>query len=184
MHTNDYLESPCTGPGYFSSAECARIIALSEKLNPIEGGIMEDSRAAPEFRQSTIFFVDRNEGTQWLFAKLEQATSEINQTYGFDIEGIREMQLACYRVGHFYDWHMDIGKGNLSMRKLSLSLQLSDPISYEGGELEIQLGNGKPAPKALGTVIVFPSYLSHRVTPVTRGNRWSLVAWVHGPPFK
>lgn len=184
MNTNDYLESSCTGAGYFSAAECERIIALSEKMRPLEGGIMEDSRAAPEVRQSSVFFVDRNDDTQWLFAKLDVATTEINQVFGFEIVGIREVQLACYRAGHFYDWHMDIGKGPLSMRKLSLSLQLSDPGSYEGGELEIQHGESRTAPKALGTVIVFPSYLSHRVTPVTRGNRWSLVAWVHGPPFR
>ena len=85
----------------------------------------------------------RDSGTRWLYQKLEEAVADVNKQYRFDIELIEEVQLACYRVGHFYDWHMDIGKGSLSTRKLSMSVQLSDPLTYDGGELEIQFHDEK-----------------------------------------
>lgn len=184
MQTNDYLELSCSAPGYFSPAECERVIALSAGLAPMDGGVLEDGRAAPDTRRSTIRALARDARTGWVYDKLERAVAEVNRQYRFDVSGIEEMQLARYGPGHFYDWHMDIGKGVLSTRKLSVSLQLSDPAAYDGGDLEIQYRDEGPAAKAIGTVIVFPSYLSHRVTPVTRGERWSLVAWVHGPPFR
>lgn len=184
MQTNDYLETSCCGPGYFSATECERVIALSERLESIDAGVKEDVLAAPDVRKSTIYAVPRNDDTRWLYEKLQTAVSEVNRQFRFDIEAIEEVQLACYRAGHFYDWHMDIGKGSLSARKLSLSVQLSEPAAYDGGDLEIQYREGGPAPRDVGTVIVFPAYLSHRVSPVTRGERWSLVAWVHGPPFR
>jgi len=184
MYTNDYLELSCTAPGYFSPGECARIIALAGEFEPMDAGVHEDAHSAPDVRQSTIRALRRDASTRWLYEKVEGAVLEVNRQYRFDIETVEEMQLACYAPGHFYDWHMDIGKGSLSTRKLSVSLQLSDPADYEGGDLELQYREGGPASRAIGTVIVFPSYLSHRVTPVTRGERWSLVAWVHGPPFR
>jgi PKHD-type hydroxylase len=96
-----------------------------------------------------------------------------------------QLQLSEYNgddEGH-YDWHMDCGK-EVNTRKLSLSIQMSDPEEYEGGELNIHTHAGiSTAPKLKGTVILFPSYLLHRVTKVTKGNRKSLVCWIHGPPF-
>lgn len=184
MNPNDFLERSCSGKGYFSAAECQRVIALGAELAPMDGGVTADARAAPDVRRSTIHAVARSERTGWLYAKLENAVAEVNQGYRFELEGIGELQLARYGPGHFYDWHLDIGKGSLSTRKLSVSLQLSDPADYDGGDLEIQFDKDGPSPKAIGTLIVFPSYLCHRVMPVTRGERWSLVAWVHGPPFR
>ena len=73
----------------------------------------------------------------------------------------------------------------ISKRKLSLSVQLTDPADYDGGDLEFvnHLGNEDEFRKQ-GSIIVFPSYLSHRVTTVTRGARRSMIAWVFGPPFR
>jgi PKHD-type hydroxylase len=68
-------------------------------------------------------------------------------------------------------------------RKLSLVCQLSDPSEYEGGELQINTGEIFTPEKQKGTVILFPSYLLHRVTPVTKGTRRSLVLWIEGPAF-
>jgi PKHD-type hydroxylase len=80
---------------------------------------------------------------------------------------------------------MDFGAGEISHRKLSLTVQLSDPAHYEGGVLQFML-NQKivDAPKERGTVIVFPSFMMHRVTPVERGVRRSLVGWVSGHPYR
>jgi PKHD-type hydroxylase len=79
---------------------------------------------------------------------------------------------------------MDIGTGAMSQRKLSLTLQLSPPEAYEGGGLEF-FGAGELSVSRLqGTLIAFPSFLHHRVTPITRGKRESLVMWWHGPAFR
>lgn len=114
--------------------------------------------------------------TRWIYDKLWTAIEEVNQRYRFEVLGVRELQVARYGRDDFYDWHLDIGKTDTSTRKLSLSVQLSDPNDYEGGELVLHgYENEKPV-KEIGSVIVFPSYLSHRVNRVTTGERWSLVA--------
>ena len=83
-----------------------------------------------------------------------------------------------------FTWHIDRNMG-IATRKLSLSLQLSAPEDYEGGDLELWFG-GEPvkANRERGMITFFPSYVMHRVTPVTKGVRYSLVCWVSGPPFK
>jgi PKHD-type hydroxylase len=82
-----------------------------------------------------------------------------------------------------YDWHMDVGE-SASTRKISMSIQLTDEAEYDGGDLEFMIHRSIiKAPREKGTVIFFPSYLTHRVTKVTRGTRRSLVFWFHGPPF-
>jgi PKHD-type hydroxylase len=82
-----------------------------------------------------------------------------------------------------YGWHQDYG-AKVS-RKLSLTVQLTDPSEYEGGNLQI-MTTGTPvnARKQRGLIVAFPSYVLHQVTPVTQGSRQSLVAWVSGPAFK
>ena len=98
-----------------------------------------------------------------------------------DIEGV---QLSRYRVGQFYNKHMDFNgdqETKSHTRKLSMSVQLSDENTYDGGDLIIYYGGEQYiAPKVKGTVIVFDSRLTHEVTPITRGERYSLVKWIHG----
>jgi PKHD-type hydroxylase len=80
---------------------------------------------------------------------------------------------------------MDIGPQELAFRKLSLVVQLSNPSDYSGGDLQIRSGHGEATvSKTQGTVIVFPSYLLHQVTPVTGGLRESLVLWSGGNSYK
>ena len=84
-----------------------------------------------------------------------------------------------------YDWHIDLGTGRFSRRKISLSVQLSVASAYEGGELEFHIsGLDREKMRQQGALIAFPSFLEHRVTPVTQGVRFSLVAWVDGPPYR
>jgi hypothetical protein len=97
-------------------------------------------------------------------------------------------QVARYgaeQAAHF-DWHSDIGAGALAARrKLTMVVQLSDPASYAGGVLEVWPdGHVREALRSRGTAAVFPSFLLHRVTPVTAGERWSLTIWAHGPAFR
>ena len=96
------------------------------------------------------------------------------------------VQITSYAVGGHFNWHNDIGDGDTSKRKLSVSVQLTEPGLYDGGDLEfLEAGlNKSEEQRQLGSAIIFPSYLSHRVSIVTRGTRWALVAWFGGPPFR
>ena len=90
-------------------------------------------------------------------------------------------QISKYSKGEYYKMHMDFGKGIHLTRKLSLTVQLSDEDSYEGGDLIFYNGSIKDkAPRGKGSVIVFDSRLNHEVTEVTKGVRYSLVKWYHG----
>jgi PKHD-type hydroxylase len=81
-----------------------------------------------------------------------------------------------------YAWHNDLGPEGMISRKLSFSIQLSNPNSYTGGQLEFSPSFGKSSAEQ-GSIIVFPSYLTHRVTPMELGTRYVLVGWIHGHPF-
>jgi PKHD-type hydroxylase len=105
--------------------------------------------------------------------------------WNFNLTHMNSVQVGKYSEGSFYDWHNDlkIDKNNDDQRKLSLSLVLSDPSDYEGGDLELSGATEQPK-IGQGSIIVFPSLIDHRVTPVTKGTRYSMVAWMHGPAFR
>ena len=114
-----------------------------------------------------------------------------NELWKFDLHSMPEqIQFTEYYAtenGH-YTWHQDIGPGILSKRKISITVQLSDPSEYDGGVLEMWQGGSQDsavkAYKGAGSVFIFPSYMMHRVTPVTRGIRKSFVLWVGGSHYK
>lgn len=105
--------------------------------------------------------------------------------------GVCEMQFTEYHAsesGH-YDWHHDVNFANDSGldRKLSITVQLTDPSEYQGGEFLLGDVEEPPDPIAIktkGTVFIFPSYLQHTVRPVTFGTRRTLVAWFEGPQWQ
>ena len=96
------------------------------------------------------------------------------------------IQHTIYKEGGgHYDWHMDAGHGMQRHRKGSLTVQLTDPDDYEGGKLQLWRGqNPLDAPRGKGTVVIFPSYMMHRVSEVTKGTRESLVLWVGGDHYR
>ncbi len=106
------------------------------------------------------------------------------ECFGFNLNGLQEFQVAKYETDDHYVWHSDMRLNKReSMRKLSITVQLSDPNDYEGGDFEFPEDIGCPARPFIaekGTVIIFPSFLPHRVTPVTKGTRYSLVGWYEG----
>lgn len=141
----------------------------------------------PNVRRSQILWLENNPNTKWVFEKLAHVASQLNADhFRFDLTGFGEkLQLTNYDQSEngMYGWHQDYG-GGIS-RKLSLTLQLTDPSEYEGGNLQI-MTSGTPVNvrKQRGIIAAFPSYVLHQVTPVTQGSRQSLVAWVSGPAFK
>lgn len=125
----------------------------------------------------------------WLVSFIMHITKFANVDLQIDIEYPRDIFVNRYSVGGHYIFHHDIDwKKPTTQRKLSVVVQLTDPEEYEGGELEFEEVNHDEKTKQLirqkGTVIVFPSYMRHRVTPVTKGERKSLVTWIEGPAWR
>jgi len=123
-----------------------------------------------------------------MYKDIEKHMLQANNNH-FGFEGMRLTEVAQfthYPTGGFYDWHMDndvLGKFQPPVRKISMTLLLSDPSTFEGGELEF-MSKGKRVKLKQGQAIFFASWLQHRVEPVTKGERKSLVMWFGGPSFK
>jgi len=168
----------------FTPEECLRLIADFTPL--LQPALVEDTDLAQSvrLRKSSAVFVFPSASTNWVFERLSKAIREINDAiYGFVVSHFKEgFQFTRYEVGEYYGPHFDIGPGKLTERKLSLTVQLSPPDEYTGGELIIY--PEFVAPKDQGTMTVFPSFMCHNVRPVTTGVRYSLVSWLAGPPFK
>lgn len=174
----------------FSSRDIESIIKIGEKYIKSEAfvGGAPEGRSIPQIRKSEVSWIDHNNETSWLYDKLAYIARQLNgQFFDFDLYGfVEHMQYTTYRPeGDHYTWHMDKGMVNSAPRKLSIVLQLSDPSEYDGGELQF-FTQSEPiiAEKKMGLVYAFPSWIMHRVTPVTRGTRRSLVVWVAGPKFR
>ena len=128
------------------------------------------------------------EDSEWLFRKLTDIIVKVNKDFfNFELHGMLEpLQFTIYDGKKTkYDAHVDRVKNSTS-RKLSVVVQLSDPKDYEGGCLELFPSSLEPieVEKKKGLITFFPSYILHRVKPVTSGKRLSLVIWVHGPSFR
>ena len=173
--------------GLFQPHEIQQILNLWEEDKTIKATLSGDQKYRDELRKSSVMFIDNISEHQWIYQKLAGiAIKSNNDHYWFDLLGFhQELQLTRYGEGDFFDWHLDFGKGEISARKLSLTVQLSDPDEYEGGDLQFMI-NEKivNAPRQKGTIIVFPSFIIHRVTPITKGTRQSIVGWVSGPPYR
>lgn len=142
-------------------------------------------------RSTKISWLELSHENKDIWNKLAKVVAEVNSRYfHFDLTGFYEpIQLGIYTAedkGH-YDWHVDMFIGNKSVpRKLSMVLMLSDPSEFEGGELLLKSDSDKytSLSMAKGRAWFFPSYMLHKVTPVTKGTRKTLVLWVGGPQFK
>ena len=125
-------------------------------------------------------------GDTWIRSLLWPYVQQANER-GFHvaIDGRCELQMAEYsaRTADHYGWHHDVqwhGQDSVD-RKISVTVQLSDPDSYKGGDIEFDELTTNADFRSKGTVLMFPSYLRHRVLPVTAGTRRALVAWFSGP---
>jgi PKHD-type hydroxylase len=186
LQENEALAFPRVLPDCLSIEECDQIVALGEKrlksAASVEGRSDLQSR---DYRVSDICWIEPAEDAQWLYHRLGMLFSYVNEAYGFELVGLGEsLQYTCYGPGQFFNWHIDNGAGGASLRKLSMTIQLSDPAEYEGGQLEFHGVADMPGARGRGSAVAFPSFLSHRVSPVTRGLRRSLVAWAYGPAYR
>ena len=183
--------------GAFTPEECDQIVEYCDSIGVEEAKVLGGPPEARDYtddkiRACGIKFHMANEQTKHIFEKMDNVIYSINSHfYGFDLNGYDSFQYTSYdssKLGH-YDWHMDLIMGkdvpsNMSEpRKLSLSLVLND--DFEGGDFCFNIG-GKDNLKAeqkKGRVLAFPSYVIHKVEPVTKGFRKSIVVWVTGPKF-
>ncbi len=179
---NDALQTIQLYAGALSPEECRTVIGLGEAL-PRTDGRVELGEAA--YRVSHIAWIEPAAQTHWLFHKLGALFSQASRHYGFELTGfVDTLQYTVYGPEQHFDWHMDLGPGATSTRKLSMTIQLSGNDEYTGGALEFVNAPAMHEARAMGAATFFPSYLAHRVTPVETGTRRSLVAWACGPAFR
>jgi len=170
----------------FSLSEIKSIEDLSMDF-PFEKATTVSSNPDSEARKSQIKWLHLNSKTDWVYDKIVNMAIEANTTWKFNLHSIIDsiQYTEYYEGGGQYDWHVDIGPKNISHRKVSVTIQLSDSDEYEGGELELWTGSGYHVmPRGKGVSTFFPSFTMHRVTPVTKGIRKSLVLWIGGEHYK
>ena len=141
----------------------------------------------------------------WIYKEIQPYVHQANASAGWNFhwDYSESCQFTKYNKGQYYDWHCDgwdqpYNKPNTpshgKIRKLSVTVTLSDPKEYKGGELEFDLRNQDPDKKSnvikckeilpKGSLVIFPGFVWHRVYPVKKGSRHSLVIWNLGWPFK
>lgn len=184
----------------FPAEFCERIVAEGEKLpHSAEAGIgtSRNQRRDTTLRETELAFFPQRRDQAWLYEPILQCVQAANAKFwNFRLSGIEAAQYGIYNPGQFYGWHIDQhprpyeqGPYKGLTRKISFSLQLTDGDSYDGGDFELRepgeddVVQRADSARARGSVIIFPSFVTHRVTPVTSGIRRSLVGWIIGPPF-
>jgi PKHD-type hydroxylase len=186
--SDEELQKMCD---YFTKQRLEKALIIDEDEN--------DNGPKQTARKSNVNFHRRDKNTEWIYDRLNWIIQQINeQFYGFDLYGYDIMQYTEYdsvEEGK-YDFHMDTIMGpnvttdmqTMGVRKLSLTLLLNEPgVDFEGGDFQINQGIEAEAENVelkKGRIVVFPSFLLHRVSLVTSGKRKSLVIWVLGPKFK
>ena len=181
--------TPChVIPNALTPAECDALVTLCQSARMQDAGLVRQT--AHTIRRAELVWLDDLPQASWVMDRIVRLVADANRdAFQFDLAEFAESpQVARYtaeRAGHF-DWHSDIGAGpQAAKRKLTIVVQLSDPTAYDNAVLEIRPdANIIQAPRDKGTAILFPSFVLHRVTPVTRGTRWSLTLWSHGPKFR
>lgn len=186
LRENPAIAYPQILPAAFSPQECAAITALGEAR--VKRAATVDERSdlgSRDYRISDIAWIEPAEDSHWLYHRLAALFHRANDSYGFELTGFVEpLQFTCYGTGQYFGWHADIGGDSTSLRKVSLTVQLSPASDYAGGQLQFHGAADMPAARSQGTAVAFPSYLAHQVTSVTDGLRRSLVAWAYGPAYR
>ena len=174
----------------FTPEQCRQIIECGRKQKPQKaqvgmgkpGGGLDTKK-----RVTTIGWIPFKE-MQPMYNQINEFIQKANRNhFGFEnIQITEQAQFTEYPEGGFYDWHMDTDV-NMTyeppVRKISMTVLLSPENQFEGGDLEL-MASGKRVKLKQGHAIIFASFLNHRVAPVTRGVRQSLVMWFGGEPFK
>jgi len=197
MYENRHISEPKwkswivqTTTPLFTPDQCRQIIASGRAQKPqvAQVGMNKPGGGTDtKKRVTTISWIPFKEMGH-MYRDLNNFIQKTNENhFGFDdIQVTENAQFTEYPEGGFYDWHMDCDinmEHEPPVRKISMTLLLNDPSEFEGGDLEL-MAPGKFAELKQGHAIIFASFLNHRVNPVTRGIRQSLVCWFGGKPFR
>ena len=191
------LQTPFFLPraGVFSENECSEIVSAAKTYGAKfkDAVVGEDEHRDATYRRTRRLILKPaivGKKFDWVYKRLKDFAFSTNDKYwkfSLGKGGCRQhesMQFLEYNAADrgFYDWHLDQGMyGGASKRKLSLTVQLSSSNAYSGGSLQVKIGKGVDVlPRSRGSVTIFPSYVLHRVEPVTRGTRFALVLWFTG----
>lgn len=191
----DYLlinnQSPVHAQQYkWSKAECKKIITSSEYLPNAPAYVNDTATIDLSFRKVNRWRIPNDQMHYWIYKKIYDTLITANRDFwNLDIDLIETVELLHYSFNpdnttqDHYNKHSDFGPGTTT-RKLSYSALLSDTSEFDNGDLIFYLGTDITLPREQGQVVVFPSLTFHEVTPITRGDRWSLVTWICGRPLK
>lgn len=174
----------------FSSPEIDKILFDVQNIPSQQAQtITAEELTNPKTRSSVIKWIPKTEEWGWVYQRMMEIALEANkQLWHFDLLNCETMQYTEYYAsnGGHYTWHQDLGSEFASHRKVSISVQLSNPSTYTGGDLQLWVGGDDvvSVQKSLGEATIFPSYMMHRVTEVTSGTRKSLVLWIGGSHFR
>lgn len=171
--------------GALPKEKCEELIAICKSRELVDATIFagKDYETVRDVRETQVAFIN----DQQIKGIMMHYFNEANRNaFGIDIDYLPDSQYGEYSEGSFYNWHHDINwqADTPYDRKLSIVIQLSDPDDYDGGEFEFKNIVKPENFYKQGSVLVFPSYLVHRVTEITRGQRKSLVNWIEGPRWR
>lgn len=180
---------------YFSKEDCEKIVTMAMELPEVTPGMgLRNETKNQDYRRSRVRWVNPYTHPQFepVVSEFWKFLTRINgDWFGFNVTHLPPLQFTEYKGEYLgeYKSHQDVFWLNDSPRhrKLSIILQLTDPSEYEGGNLILE--NVEQAPPAdmirkQGSLIAFPSFIYHKLEPVTSGTRHSLVAWFEGPKFQ
>lgn len=181
----------------FTPSECARVMALRQTFGFDQAPVVvreatpaaqRSHQVAPEVRLTERTHLLLGPSTRWVFERVAAAVGSVNdQVWRFQIDWVEPLQLLAYPEGGHFEWHSDLGdRGATAHRKVSATILLSAPESYEGGDLQLlDAGRTLTPVRQQGRGVFFPSFVNHRVRPVTRGTRVVLIVWTVGRvPFR
>jgi PKHD-type hydroxylase len=185
---NPTFADPVTEP-FLSPAECDAVLDAVAGPDWQPTTVTTDTPGAGAYAPDIRSATSRNPvlDDSWPWQRLCDRICEINDSvFRYRLSGIPPQDAPSVvryeaATGDHFRPHVDVGPQN-STRKLTYVVQLTDPSAYQGGDL-VLTQTGRPMPREQGTLILFPSFLSHVVAPVNRGVRHVLVGWVHGPTF-
>ena len=169
--------------------ECQAIISGGERDLKLAPGRTDDEQIHETIRKSDIAWLSPEGEHRWLFDRIKDCINAVNADwFRYNLIGFEGIQFTKYsgKGADFYSSHTDLKSTQIgTIRKLSFSIQLSDPQTYDGGDVLLyeSLTESATLKKNVGSITFFPSYTVHEVLPVTKGVRYSLVGWAHGPPF-
>ena len=182
---------PITNEPIFTPKQCQMIIDMGNSLKPEQarvGGGKKEGVHDTKKRVTTISWIPFKNLPE-MYKLIENTMLRTNANhFGFNGMQLTEpAQFTEYPKGGFYDWHMDsdtVFTHEPTVRKISMTCLLSDPADFKGGELEFMEKGKKPNDLKQGQAIFFASFLRHRVAPVKKGIRRSLVMWFGGPHLR